>query len=1065
MPLSEMVIKSKLIPPQPQKAVFHRGRLEERLVSSKRYPLTMVHAGTGFGKTTALIELSKSYDKVYWYNIAEPDRDPTLFLAHLLSAFLPNTESLLERLEKGGGTANTAIINALINQLTTDLEEEAVLILDDFHLVNNVTDINNWLEQLVEQRPPHLHIAIACRPIPEAPAFIRWRVKGNVLVVDQSDLSFTQKEILGLFTDHYQFAISDEQAQTLFSYTDGWIIALQMVWQRLQTSRSKKLDNILSELPSALSDIFFFLAHEVLMRQPENIQQFLVSTAVLRQLDAECCNYLLDIQDGQNILQLFFEKGLFITTTDNKYFHYQRLFQDFLLNQGKQSSFDISSLHRKAADYFTKIGDFEEAVFHWFSDGNLAQAARLIEQIGPKLLEIGRLRTLSKWIEQLDEHQLELHPSLNLLMGDVLRLRSKFEDAINYYNKAEKIYLQNKDALGRSNALRSKAQVYLDTIRPLKGSSLLEEAIGLLEPQEYPSQVAALLDQLAENKLNSGKPSEARALHKEANMLRSESDPDDIYLEARALLRTGKLHEGSDLLESSGALNEENSTQRPQRFHREMPLLLSLIYLMMGKIKKGEYFAHKGVEIGNQLDSPFVEAVGIMRLGHAYQLYPHLPWRTQRLKKAKVFYERAIELVKPFNVMRVQVEPLWGLCRFYGYQGNITEAKRYANQAMEIAETSGDYWFVALLATTMGSSYSLAGEKDLAETWLSKGVEVFKMVGDTFGETVSSNARVLNFWLNGQKQKAITIFSDLIPQIKSLNLGDTLIQPSLLGIQDDQIFLPLMVESYNQGIEKEWIASILMEKNLDGIDYHPGYGLDIRTLGPFEVTRGSSLISPRDWQRDKARQLLQFFVNNRGKLFSREQICDRMWPHLSGDTATQNLKVALNALNRALEPNRETGISSFFILRRENMYGLNPAARIAVDVDDFEELCASNDNSELEEALSIYSADYLFEVTEDYWANDKRENYRDLYLTTAMRLAENYIKAAKWDEAVKLSHDILAVDNCNESAFQILMQCHAARGNRATVLAVYQRCCQVLREDLDVDPSEKTTALFHQLSK
>ena len=205
MPLSEMVIKSKLIPPQPQKAVFHRGRLEERLVSSKRYPLTMVHAGTGFGKTTALIELSKSYDKVYWYNITEPDRDPTLFLAHLLSAFLPNTESLLERLEKGGGTANTAIINALINQLTTDLEEEAVLILDDFHLVNNVTDINNWLEQLVEQRPPHLHIAIACRQIPETPAFIRWRVKGNVLVVDQSDLSFTQKEILGLFTDHYQF--------------------------------------------------------------------------------------------------------------------------------------------------------------------------------------------------------------------------------------------------------------------------------------------------------------------------------------------------------------------------------------------------------------------------------------------------------------------------------------------------------------------------------------------------------------------------------------------------------------------------------------------------------------------------------------------------------------------------------------------------------------------------------------------------------------------------------------------------------------------------------------------
>ncbi|PKN83834.1 MAG: hypothetical protein CVU45_09280, partial [Chloroflexi bacterium HGW-Chloroflexi-7] len=345
-------------------------------------------------------------------------------------------------------------------------------------------------------------------------------------MVDQSDLSFTQKEILSLFTDHYQFAITDEQAQTLFSYTDGWIIALQMVWQRLQTSRSKILDNILAELPSALSDIFNFLAQEVLMRQPEPIQQFLVSTAVLRQLDAGSCNYLLDIQDSKSILQMLYEKGLFISTTDNANFRYQRLFQDFLLNQGKLSSHKAENLHKKAAEYFTNINDFEEAVFHWFSYGDLAQAANLIEHIGPKHLEIGRLRTLSKWIEQLDEHQLELHPALNLLMGDVLRLRSKFEDAINCYNKAEKIFLQNKDSLGRSDALRSKAQVYLDTIRPLKGSSLLEEAIGLLEPQEYPSQVAALLDQLAENKLNSGKPSEARALHKEANMLRSESDPD-----------------------------------------------------------------------------------------------------------------------------------------------------------------------------------------------------------------------------------------------------------------------------------------------------------------------------------------------------------------------------------------------------------------------------------------------------------------------------------------------------------------------------------------------------------
>ncbi len=1065
MPFSEMVIKSKLIPPQSQKAVFLRPRLQQLLTTSKKFDLALIHAGTGFGKTTTLVELSRLYKRVFWYNITEPDRDPTLFLAHLLAAFLPSSAPLLERFEKGGGSANTGLIAALINQLTTDLEEDAILILDDFHLVSNVTDINAWLEQLVDQRPPHLHFAIACRQIPETPAFIRWRVKGNVLIIDQSDLSFTQDEILTLFSEHYQFAISAEQAQVLFAYTDGWIIALQMLWQRLQTSRSKKLENILAGLPSALTDIFNFLAQEVLLRQPENIQLFLVTCAVLRQMDAGVCNAILEIENSHTLLQNLNDRGLFVTTTDNLHYRYQRLFQDFLTTHLKMPGFDLAALHKRAARYFTDIHDHEEAVFHWFCAGDQSEAASLIESIGPNLLELGRLRTLAKWIEQLDEQHLDHHPKLNLLMGDVLRLRSKFEDALVCYNKAEKVFIKINDSLGRSHALRCKAQIYLDTIRPLKASSLLEEAVVLLEPQEHPIEVAALLDQLAENKLNQGKPAEARALHKEANLLRNESDPDDIYLEARALLRTGNLQQAVTLLESSVTLTENPATQRPQRFHREMPLLLSLVYLMLGDIQKGEFYARQGIEIGRQLDSPFVEAVGLMRLGHAYQLHPQVPWRPARLEQAKLCYEKAIELVRPFNVMRVQVEPLWGLCRFHGYQGNVTEAKRYAIQAIEIAESSGDLWFVGLLGTTLGSSYTLVGNYDEAQSWLTRSHDVFNEVGDVFGQNASASMLALNDWLNGSRSTALAAFGAISSNLREHNQGFVNIQPSLLGIQNDQIFYPMLIKAHTERIEKEWIGATLKQNNLEAVEYHPGYGLEIRCLGPFEVWRGGSLISARDWQREKARQLLQFLVNGRGRWFSREQIIDRLWPHLEGDAAIQNLKVALNALNRALEPDREPGMNPFFILRRDNLYGLNPSARVVLDVDDFNLLCQSDREEDLEEALSIYTGEYMGEILDDHWANDNRERYRDLFLTSALRLAERYMQDGRCDAVIKLSHEILAVDNCNESTFRLLMKCHAARGNRSTVQAVYQRCCVVLREDLDVDPSLETTLLFQQLNR
>jgi LuxR family transcriptional regulator, maltose regulon positive regulatory protein len=1065
MSLSDMVIRSKLIPPRPHLAIYHRPRLAEKLAQSSIYPITLVHAGTGFGKTTALIQLSKAYNHVYWYHITEPDRDPTLFLAHLFYSLMPISSSLLDQFEEGGLYSASRLINVLSNQLTTDLEEDAILVLDDFHLVSSVREINQWLEQLIEHRPPFLHIAIACRHIPDMPAYVRWRVKGDILLVDQTDLSFDAEEICSLFSHHYNFPVKWDQAQNLYAYTDGWIIALQMVWQRLQKSRSKRLDNILAQLPTALPEIFNFLAQEVLMRQDETIQQFLVRSSILRQLDAHVCNHLLNVDNSQNLLQQLNERGLFITTTDNLNFHYQRLFHDFLLTQLKQTPGLIDLLHEKAAEYYKNRQDFEEAIYHLLAGGNQASAAKLIHTIGQHLLEIGRIGTLVKWIEQLDQQNLDEYPALNLLQGDALRLSSKFEESIAWYNAAEKIYAHKKDLPGRSNALKSKAQVYLDTIRPLKASSLLLEALALLEPQEHPIEVANLLDLLSENKLNLGKPEEALALHKEANVLRAESDHDDIYLESRALLRTGRLHEAITIIESSGALIEDPTKSRPQRFHREMPLLLSLIYLMLGDIQESEQNARKGIEIGSQLDSHFVEAVGWMRLGHVYQLYPQAHWRKNRTQKALDCYERAINLVRPINVIRVQVEPLWGLCRFHGYQGNINEALPIALHAIEIAQAAGDYWLVALLRTTMGTSYMLAGETDSAQAWLSQAVEDFIRVGDRFGQSAAKCAQTLNLWLRGSRQEALHSFAALAPQLKAFNLSFLLTQPSHLGLQDTQSYLPLLVEASNQGIEPDWLALILREKNLEGIEYHPGYGLDIQCLGAFEVWRGKDLITAKDWQRGKARQLFQFFISHRGKWFSREQITDRLWPHLDLDSSAQNLKVVLNALNRALEPQREAGQIPFFIIRRDNLYGLNPAAQINLDVEDFLSLSSSGSEQDLEEALLLYGGDYLSDTVDEPWANETRDRMKDVFIETGQRLSSLYYSSDQFDEAIKSSHRILTVDACSEMAYQMLMKCHAAKGNRAAVNAVYRRCVAVIQEELDVPPSHETTMIWEELNR
>jgi DNA-binding SARP family transcriptional activator len=245
---------------------------------------------------------------------------------------------------------------------------------------------------------------------------------------------------------------------------------------------------------------------------------------------------------------------------------------------------------------------------------------------------------------------------------------------------------------------------------------------------------------------------------------------------------------------------------------------------------------------------------------------------------------------------------------------------------------------------------------------------------------------------------------------------------------------------------------------------HPGYTLWVRTLGPVAVWRGDEPVTARDWQREKARQIFQLLLTHRGQWFYREQITDLLWPHLPPDAAERDFKVALNALNRALEPDRPRGAEPFFVVRRGNVYGLNPAVRVVVDADDFERLAASDDIDHLRQALSLYEDDYLPDSLYEDWPATQRQRLQHLHLVTAERLAGHLFQAKAWDEVIQVCHEILARDNCREPAYRLLMQTYAAQDDRAQVHAVYQQCVRLLDEELGVKPSPSTQALFERLS-
>ncbi|MHB8931993.1 MAG: BTAD domain-containing putative transcriptional regulator [Bellilinea sp.] len=1074
MPLRDLVIQSQLVAPRQRKGILQRQRVQARLASVLDYPLTLVQAGTGYGKTTALTGLADLTDALYWYVISEPDRDPLLFLVNLISAFNQRNEGFgdnaMQMLEANGGRATPAVLTPLVNALTDGLITEAVLVIDDYHLVHDVPEIGALLRQLIHYQPPNLHLVISSRVMPDHLDLNRWRIKGQLNTLTYTDLAFTADEVEALFSQMLGHPVTTEQARLLADETEGWIIALQMVGRSLESGANRSLQEVLENVPDTLEGLFDYLAPEVLAQLPDELSEFMITTSVLRRLDGPACDTLRERSDSLIILRRLHESGLFLDSLGEDSYRYQRLFQDFLqrhLSENPQRSRD---LHRKAARHFSKTNRSEEAIFHLLKAGELEDAATALEQIGPELVRTGRLESLLYWIGRLPELLLAERPQLHLLMGDALRLRAEFDAALEHFATADRIFQHLGHRRGRSKALRGQAQVYLDTIRPLKADALLEEALRMLEPQEYRAEVAELLDQLAENKLNLGHPEQAQSLHREALLLRTETNPNDIYLEARSMLRTGKLMDARELLETQAVEEQQAGQLRPQRFHRETLMLLSLIYSMLGEVEAAERTARAGIETGIQLQSDFVEAVGHMRLGHALQVNSFPPWELYRREEAVRHYQRSIEQVNVFKVARVGVEPLWGISRAYGYTGDVLTAEQKAQQAQEIAEMAGDEWIGDLARTSMGASFALAGNVENAEKWLMRAADGMRSVGDLYSWSAATIWRAVNAWWSGDLPRSMELLGEVLPVVNAHAFETLFTRQSLLGLKDPQVVIPLLMEARRRKIEPETANRLLQNFGVGAYESHPGYTIWVRTLGSPWTWRGDNPVSTGEWQREKARQLFQLLVTFRGQWLLRDQIVDLLWPDLPAEASQRDFKVALNALNHVLEPARTKATPPFFIVRNENLYGLNPDARIFIDADEFEQYVkvnpgSSQELSNLHNACQLYEDDYLPELRYEDWVIPERERLRDLFLTAAGRLCQLQLDRGEWDEVIKLSNQTLARDNLWEPGYRYLMQAYAKKANLAQVQAIYNRGRDTLNQELGVEPSEETTTLLRQLVK
>ena len=130
---------------------------------------------------------------------------------------------------------------------------------------------------------------------------------------------------------------------------------------------------------------------------------------------------------------------------------------------------------------------------------------------------------------------------------------------------------------------------------------------------------------------------------------------------------------------------------------------------------------------------------------------------------------------------------------------------------------------------------------------------------------------------------------------------------------------------------------------------------------------------------------------------------------------------------------------------------LSVAARYWLDGD------AAADVSQLHRLA--YSRDLLDDWYED-WVLVEREHFRQLRLQALERLSHELAATGQFGRAVDTALAAVASEPLRESAHRALISVHLAQGNRGEAIRQYCIYRQLMRDELDLEPSNQMDALI-----
>ena len=1065
MPVSKFtLVRSKLLPPSPA-GLLHRPRVCQTIEQGLECKLTLVSAPAGYGKTSALVDFAqRSPVPVCWYTADERDRDLGAFIEYLVGAigerfpgFGKHTQAALASRTNDLFHDPTGVVGELANEML-EIDTPFVVVVDNYEALDGAFGIRTFVHRLLEVLPSNCHLMLGSRVLPDVPV-TRLVAKRQLVGLAAQDMRFDSQEIRDLL-QLSQIKVSETQAQAIAANSEGWITGVLLLADLLR----QEAKTALLDVEKATSETYAYLAEEVLNRQPPDVQHFLRTSAVLREMSLRLCREVLQIGEPRALLAELERRNLFVTRFGKgraATYHYHSLFRDFLHTQLRQRDpARYVELHRRAAKRFEQDNDVEEAVYHYLAAQEYPQATALMERVAREWFTRGRVETLLRWAQELPEEARVQAPRLSLFQSKALTDRYDYEGARQALAHAEAGFAARKDT------------AYLARVHNQRAT------LGMFE-SHYENTIAeaqTALEMLGQNEVLERAGAQRHI--------------------GRAYVGLGRLTEGISELQEALALYRRLGSP-----YNVITLLqdLTLAYTTQGRLDEAAAYLNEALAIGRRLGAPTQLAVVLNNLG--WLLYA----RGEYLE-ALALYEEGLAAARRGGDLRLRAyisvgmadlyrdigayrraEPLysagWQIAQesepglgvyilaaqadMYRWQGNHAQALALLRQARRLAEEKGlEFEERGLLSMAEGITLAENGEIKTGLRLLSEGVCFLEQ---RQAKRELARARFLLAkvrFLAGDEPQAMAELR------RALNLADEIGTHQFVVMEgqhaEDLLRLGIAagIAACRDIVERVRQLEAFREEQMQGGDVvgedDAVDRLEIYALGEGQVIHDGHTVSASEWQTADAKELF-FYALLHGPL-ERDAIGVAFWPELSTKKMINRFHVTLHRMRRALGADA--------VVTEEGQYRLGDVD-YWFDVEEFEALVERarllpphdwQTEGLWQRAVALYRGDFLPEVGR-MWCIPKREALREMYLEALIGVGRCHEARREFEEAIDWYRRALEADELREDVHRHIMHCYAEAGRRSEALAQYQGCQEILKRELNIEPSIETRRLWEQIAR